>query len=362
MSKIRYYISGHGLGHAARSCQIINTLRRRHGDIAVEVVSDAHPWFFKGFLDPAVPVRRQRLDIGVLQRDSLHMNEEQTLSAYRAFLPERQILTAAEAASLRAARVSLVAADIPALVFSAARAAGVPAVGVSNFTWEWIYEDLVSRYGGFTDVLDAVAQDYRQASAYLRLPFFGDFPAGIPVENLPLVARRTSLSRAAARRQLGIAEGQRVALISFGGFGLADFDFSALERLRDWIFLSDAGLTAAVDNLRVVEAGTLAYPDLVAAADVVVTKPGYGIVSETIACGTAVLYTSRGDFREQALLVAGLQRYARARDISNEKLLSGAWGEDLEALLRQPLPTDHMNCSGDQVAADRLADLARRSA
>jgi hypothetical protein len=36
MSRIRYYISGHGLGHASRSCQIINALRRRHPAIAVD--------------------------------------------------------------------------------------------------------------------------------------------------------------------------------------------------------------------------------------------------------------------------------------------------------------------------------------
>ena len=40
------------------------------------------------------------------------------------------------------------------------------------------------------------------------------------------------------------------------------------------------------------------YEDLVRAVDVVVTKPGYGIISECIANDTALLYTSRGDFRE----------------------------------------------------------------
>lgn len=362
MLKIRYYISGHGLGHAGRSCQIINTLRCRHEDIAVEVVSDAHAWFFEGFLDSAVPVRRQRLDIGVLQRDSLHMDEAQTLAAYRTFLPERDILVAAEAASLRAGRVSLVVADIPPLVFSAAHAAGIPAVGVANFTWDWIYADLVARYGGYADVLESVSQDYRQASAFLRLPFFGEFPAGIPVENLPLVARRSSLSPSEARRRLGVAAGQRVALISFGGFGLKHVDFSPLSALRDWIFLTETGLAAPLDNLRIITpGGTLSYPELVAAADVVVTKPGYGIVSEAIAHGTAVLYTSRGAFREQAVLVEGLQRYTRCREISNEDLLSGRWREDLDALLQLPLPADTLICHGDQVAADRLAELARRS-
>ena len=35
---------------------------------------------------------------------------------------------------------------------------------------------------------------------------------------------------------------------------------------------------------------------LVGAADAVVSKPGYGIISECIANETAILYTSRGHF------------------------------------------------------------------
>jgi len=101
------------------------------------------------------------------------------------------------------------------------------------------------------------------------------------------------------------------------------------------------------------------YPDLVAAADVVITKPGYGIVSEAIAGGTAVLYTPRGDFREQALLVAALHRYTRAREIGNEELRRGEWGEALAALLAQPKPAETIAADGDVVAADRLAELAK---
>ena len=62
------------------------------------------------------------------------MREEETLDAYRAFLPERQRLVEAEAESLRAAKVRLVVADIPAAAFAAASAAGIPSVGISNFT------------------------------------------------------------------------------------------------------------------------------------------------------------------------------------------------------------------------------------
>jgi hypothetical protein len=357
MRKIRYYISGHGLGHASRSCQIINTLRRRHPQLAVEVVSNAHPWFYHGFLDPSVPVRRRQLDIGVLQRDSLLMDEEGTLRAYRAFLGERRQLLAEETADLRMQGVTLVVADIPAPPLAAAKAAGVPAVALSNFSWDWIYRGFASAQSGYDDVLDSLHEDYRAATLLLRLPFYGDFPAISRIEQLPLVARRATMASRQVRQGLGVPDGCKLGLISFGGFGLAECDFRRLSRLADWQFFSETVHDPQVKNLRTIPAGAFAYPDLVAAADAVISKPGYGIVSEAIANSTPVLYTARGNFREQALLVDALQRFTRSREIGNDQLRHGEWGASLTALLAQPQPTETLPANGDEVAADRLAEL-----
>lgn len=359
MTLLRYYISGHGLGHASRSCQIINTLRRLHPRISVEVVSDAPPWFLTANLAPSVAVRRRSCDIGVLQQDSLVMDEEATLIAYRNFSRSHDALVAAEASSLREAGVALVVADIPPVPCAAAKKAGIPAVGLSNFSWDWIYEGLLERHPGYDDVLEAIRADYRCADRLLRLPFSGDFPAFPCQEQLPLVARRSGRDREAVRRDLGIDAGCRVGLISFGGFGLQGCDFSPLEKLTDWIFITESGLAGAGPNFRVLPRGSRPYPELVAAADVVITKPGYGIVSEAIVHGTAVLYSNRGDFREQALLVDGLHRYTRALEIGNDALRSGNWGAALDSLLAQRQVPEMIAADGDIVAADRLAELAK---
>jgi L-arabinokinase len=357
MKKIRYYVSGHGLGHASRSCQIINTLRQRHPQIAVEVVSNAHPWFFQGFLECSVPVRRRQLDIGVLQRDSLLMDEEGTLCAYRDFLGGRRQLVAEEAADLAAQKVTLVVADVPAPPLAAAKAAGVPAVALSNFSWDWIYRGFAAA-SGYDDVLDSLQEDYGAATLLLRLPFFGDFPAISRIEQLPLVARRAKTQAWQIRQKLGVSDGCKLGLISFGGFGLAECDFRQLSRLGDWLFFSETAHEPRVNNLRTIPAGTFVYPDLVAAADAVITKPGYGIVSEAIANQTAVLYTARGNFREQPLLIEALQRYTRSREIDNSQLRKGEWRESLEALLAQPQTAETLPSNGEEVAADRLAELA----
>lgn len=359
MSDIRYYITGHGLGHASRSCQIINTLRRRHSELSVEVVSTAAPWFFRGFLNAKVPVRPLALDFGVLQQDSLVMRETETLRAYRDFLPERQRLVKQEAASLRAEGVKLVAADIPAAAFAAAATAGVYSVGISNFTWDWIYAGLAAGGGDYDDVLQSLTDDYRRADRLLRLPFHDKKSVIRVVEDQPLVARVSAYDKEEIRAKLGIPAGQRLGLISFGGFGLKAFDPAPLRQLEGWIFLSETLPDGAPDNLLPLPAGDYAYPDLVRAADVVVTKPGYGVVSECLANGTACLYTGRGDFREQALLIEGLRRYGRAREIGNDDLRAGNWGAVLEALLALPEPAERLASSGDVIIADRLAELVR---
>ena len=64
----------------------------------------------------------------------------------------------------------------------------------------------------------------------------------------------------------------------------------------------------------------LTYQDVVAAADVVISKPGYGIVSECIANNTALVYTSRGRFAEYDVFVAEMPRVLRCRFLSQDDL------------------------------------------
>ena len=96
----------------------------------------------------------------------------------------------------------------------------------------------------------------------------------------------------------------------------------------------------------------LRYEDLVAAADVVVSKPGYGIVSECVANNTALLYTSRGRMIEYDVFIREMPRLLRCRFIPQEALLAGAWAADVDALLAQPTAPTRPAVNGAEVAAD----------
>ncbi|HEV3484684.1 MAG TPA: hypothetical protein VG106_04710, partial [Vicinamibacterales bacterium] len=104
----------------------------------------------------------------------------------------------------------------------------------------------------------------------------------------------------------------------------------------------------------------LRYEDLVAAVDVVATKPGYGIISECVANRTAILYTSRGRFVEYDVLVAEMPRYLRCQFIPIDDLLKGRWRAALDRLFARPTAPERAATDGADVAARMVLEMVKR--
>ena len=88
----------------------------------------------------------------------------------------------------------------------------------------------------------------------------------------------------------------------------------------------------------------------------VVTKPGYGIIAECIANGTAMLYTSRGRFAEYDVLVRGCPASPGAATSIRHDLLAGRWGAHLDGLLGQPPPPEVAATDGAEQAAKGIGE------
>jgi hypothetical protein len=350
---IVFYVSGHGFGHASRAIELIGALMTRRPDARVVVRTAAPRRLFEAIVDlhaPMIDVQVVEADTGIVQIDSLRPDEEDTVRQAARFYATFDRRVAAEADLLRRARADVVIGDIPPLAFAAAAQAGVPSVAVANFTWDWIY----SVYPAFDriapDVLPAIRSAYRLTTHALRLPLHGGFgPMAAVTRDIPFIARQSSRSRTDTRDALGLTGDRPVVLPSFGAYGVD----LPLERL------AHGDRFSVIDPRRDPPAGFL-YQDLVAAADVVVSKPGYGIVSECIANGTALLYTSRGRFAEYDLFVEEMPRVLRCRYIPQEDLRAGRWADPIDELIAQPAPPEHSRIDGAQVAADAILDLVIR--
>jgi L-arabinokinase len=294
------------------------------------------------------------------------MDEAATAQAWRSFVAGDLSRVADEARWLRREGARVVLGDIPPLAFAAAAEAGVPSVGLSNFSWDWIYRHMSVRFPGLADAADWAAAAYRRCGLLLQLPFAGDLSAFPRREEIPLVARSPRATREGARRLLDLPDGP-LALVSFGGLGLPRFDPSVLGQVRGWDFLltgvetggplNATGWPANATGLDIDRAAArgLGYIDIVGAVDVCITKPGYGIVSDAIGARTRMVYTERGDFPEYPILVAEMARWLPSRHVSNADLLAGRLEPVLQEVTAAPFPPPP-DMGGAERAARRLLE------
>ncbi len=359
-----FYVSGHAFGHASRVIEVINAILAIDPGVEIVVRTGAAKWLFDVTVRGPFEFHAVPCDTGVIQRDSLHLDIPATIAAAWDFTSRLDERAGAEAAFLRARGATLVVGDLPPLAFAAANRAGLPGIALGNFTWDWIYGAYREELAAAPDLVPAIRRAYALASLTLRLPLWGGFERwASPIVDLPFVARHSGRSAGEVRQQIGIPPGTRMVLASFGGLGISGLSLEPLGRLDGYTVVTTGHglerLGAVPGSVRLLEdrdvyARGLRYEDLVRAADVVVTKPGYGIIAECLANDAAMLYTSRGRFAEYDVLVAGMPRILRCRFLDHDDLFAGRWRSHLDAVLAQAPPPDHPRTDGAPLAARHL--------
>jgi hypothetical protein len=359
--RIVFYVSGHGFGHTSRTIEVIHAVLRARPEARIVVKTSAPHRLFARTLEGRCELVEMQCDAGMVQIDSLNVDTAESIRQAVEFQTRVPALIATEAAYLRDTAARVVVADIPPLAVAAAHAAGIPSVAIANFTWDWIYEG--HRDEPALQLARDIRQLYSNATIALRLPMAGGFEGLESVtRDIPFIARHSMRTTDDVRRALGLpprAEGTPLVLMSFGGYGVTGLDTAALSGLKDYtIATTDLSFNPApgvlyISEHKVYDNG-LRYEDLVRGADVVVTKPGYGIISEAIANDAALLYTSRGRFVEYDVLVKEMPRYLRAQFIEQHDLLSGNWNPALERLLGQPAPPEKPLLNGAEFAAAEI--------
>jgi L-arabinokinase len=355
-----FYVSGHGYGHATRSAALIAALRRMSSDgLRIHVRSEAPHWIFQE-RDPRATCSTADIDPGIIQRNALDIDLEATIQAHERFAGTWEMRLHQEAELLQRMAPRVVVSDIPPLAIGAAAVAGIPAAGVSNFSWDWILAGYARREARLRPLVRRYAEAYHKADCLFRLPMHGDLGAFPMIVDVPLLTHRPRLPRALVRSRLGITEGEDlpVVLISFGGFGSGPLAWCDAPELEGYVFLSFEEKPEGFrgDWRRLPAPSGVPHEELVAACDVVIGKPGYSTAAEVLAQRARFLYLSRADYTEGPVLEAGLQRDGCARAIPRDDFFAGRWREHLDALLAQPLPAQSPPANGAEIIAAQLLE------
>ena len=356
---IVYYITAHGYGHGTRSCDILRAVQARQTGIPVVVVSDLPRDFLEARLGRTGWEHvTGSFDVGMVQVDSVRVDLEATRRAAVSLRESRDSLVAAQSKFLADRRAAVVVCDIPSIPIEAAHAAGVPVVAVGNFGWDWIYEDFARRDPRWQPVVDMIAEGYGKADLLLRLPFAEPMAAFQRAEDLPLLARPGRPRRDELARACGARTDALWSLLSFTSLDWNDEALDMLAALDHVEFFTVKPLTWQRPNIHAVDRVEFSYADVMASVDVVVTKPGFGVMSECIVNNKPMIYTERTDFREYEVLVASIKRFLRHVHLPGSKLYRGELGEALHAIRSAPPPPERLGAGGDQIAAERILSYA----
>jgi hypothetical protein len=366
---IVFYVSGHGFGHASRSIEVINAILARRPETRIGVRTSAPRWLFDLTVKGKVAFSTLECDTGVVQIDALTLDEADSIRRASAFHSDLVTRAASETRMLRELGAGLIVGDIPPLAFAVGGSAGIPSVAIGNFTWDWIYGDY-PRVRLAPSLLPAIRGAYGKASISLRLPMHGGFENMNNVTDIPFIARHASRTRDEVCKLLKLPADKPIVLASFGGYGLPGLDTEQLGKLKKYTVVMTAsaplarsrkdtggaerkGSFVSINEEAMYDAG-VRYEDLVGAAEVVVSKPGYGIIAECIANDAALLYTSRGHFPEYDVLVAEMPKYLRTAFMSHDELFACKWERAIDKLLGQPKIKKKPETNGADVAAEIL--------
>jgi hypothetical protein len=343
-------VTAHGLGHLAQTAPVLDALRRRLPTLRLTVASTLPEARLRQRIGGEFRIEARPLDFGFAMRDAFRVDLPASAAAYRALHTDWPAQVAHTRDWLQALQPDLLLCNAAYLPLAAAAELGLPAYGMSSLNWADLFAHLFGAEPWAAPIHAQMLQAYRSATAFVKLRPGMDMPTLPNGRWATPVARLGRSRRAELHQRLGLVEGERVVLVAFGGI-------DTRLPLEQWRF--EAGVHWLVPEawrfqqprVSTLDALGWHFSDLMASVDAVLGKPGYGTFVEAACLGTPVLYAPRPGWPEQEPLVQWLQAHARAVEVDEAALRSGALGDALQRLWRMPAPPPVQPTGAEEVAA-----------
>jgi len=330
-------ISSHGYGHVSQTAAVVNELVQLMPGLRVTVRTTAPDEFLQSRFEcdfQHIPVA---FDFGMKMANAVDVQVVESAAAYREFHIDWRQKVEHEAQVMRQLKPDLLLANVPYLSLAAASRANVRAVGMCCLNWADIYQHYCAEDGAFQAVHEQMLEAYRSAECFLKLQPAMEMPDLSNTRSIAPIARVGRALRCHIAANSNQIEGEKLVMVAMGGmdFRLPVQRWPHIPGVR-WIVPQAWGIqrhdTTAFESL------ALAFSDVLASCDAVITKPGYGTFTEAACAGVPVLYVARADWPEEPCLVQWLQQNAACLEVERGALQAGELDKVLEQLWALPLP------------------------
>lgn len=347
MKKIAYFISSHGYGHAVRSTYLINKLGT---DNEVYIFSGIPKQFFQEELKVPFFYINATYDVGCIQSDAVTIDYQKTVeqNLIQSKHNEEHLPTIVE--WVKKENIELILSDVVPFAGVIAAHCGIPSVSIGNFWWddiythfdnvqgkEWLVSYIRESMSHFTHhvVLNPPMKKWNQSERVLS--------------GVNLIATSTN-RRDELVDYMFLPKDKKIALIYSGNYGMDSVNWEKLEHFEDWHFIGIYPLPAEIKNFSQIVKGRISMQDITASVDVLISKLGYGTVTESLETGTPLLYLPRYGFAEYEVLEQFLLPFGHSIKVSDKKFKALEWNRELEELYKMGKRKIKLSSDTDTIA------------
>ncbi|MEM5016260.1 glycosyltransferase [Metabacillus indicus] len=321
MKTIAYYISEYGYGHATRSIALIRELMN-HIEVRIVICNSFAIDFIKDSLHEfgdRIVYHRVSTDVGyVLKEQSLDIDSTALNEACRQYLKSLPDVVAAEAAFLQDYDVDLIISDVSPLAFEVAERLQVTSLGISNFTWHTAYKNIINQ-----ELLAAFAVSYDKMDYFFSLAGSVEPKWGVKDnQSFGFFSRRVSKTEVRNIRDfLDPKDDKQLVFLPIGmKIDLGDITKFPLWDQKNCVFVVSSNMTIDHPNVHKIPSTYTEVQNYVAAADLVISKAGWGTISEAVGNGTSLTIINRPGMDEDQNTIAFLKDHRLCSLINWEDL------------------------------------------
>lgn len=320
MQHIVYYVSGHGFGHLTRSLAIIELLLQHRNDLSIRMkCSSAHAAFAERYLQERnltaqIQLFESNFDI-VVDPVKVCVDFSSTINNLKMWIKELPARGLRECEYVDG-QTALILSDIVPEAFVVAARLGIPAIGISNFTWYEICKEYVP-----AEYLAILKEMYQKATTFLEFPLStGDHMPVINRTPVGMISRPIDENKVKEIRKRYKKEERPLLLFSIGG--ALELECQALSSGIDWLYTRGVCLPSK-DNTFPIPDDESDIQNYVAACDAVVTKFGWSTLAEAmIAQKPVFLIKANGGWAEENLIMPEIKTLNCIRSIVPAELYS----------------------------------------
>ena len=346
-------VSGHGYGHLAQCAPVINALRAQIPGLRLTLMSELPCTLLEQRLADEFTCLQYETDPVLRMHSAWEVDIPASRQVYDRFHRDWETALGNDVKRLQEIRPDLVLANIPYRLLSAAGQAGIPAVALCSLNWAAIYANYCGTEGRHSDILEQIWSGYHSAEIFLAPAPALPMPELDNVRAIGPIARKGVRGKEALLAQLSRPGTERIVLVALGGID-SELPLENWPRIDGLVWLFPVEVHLQRDDLIEMRNLSLPFIDVLASADAVLTKPGYGTYAEAVCNGVPILTLARPDWPETPFLNGWAQEHGCLRVITKEAFQSGAFADTLESLWCQPLPEPPV-AEGITQAVDVLA-------